>query len=264
MGPICSTCVHSQIHLHYMCKIYSQSVQPFDHISQAFELLTPVNLPQCRRAVSWDNFFLAYVHSQMNPQTCTEFSANRSIRLAAFPDLNLWSPETPRNAPCGIEGWIVFSYVHSQTNLQTCTKCGANRSNSLTASPDIWICDPLKPPEMPPGVLWGELYLAYVHSQMNPQTWTKVGAKRTASQYFWIVDPLKPPKFPPCVWRGNLFGIYPFPYKFAHVCQIWCQSAQPFGSFSRIYAKVSFGFSPPHARTPAKTRQKTKFIHQKL
>ena len=41
MGPICSTCVHSQIHLHYMCNIYSQSVQPFDHISQAFELLTP-------------------------------------------------------------------------------------------------------------------------------------------------------------------------------------------------------------------------------
>ena len=40
MGPICSTCVHSQIHLHYMCTIYSQSVQPFDHISQAFELLT--------------------------------------------------------------------------------------------------------------------------------------------------------------------------------------------------------------------------------
>ena len=24
MGPICSTCVHSQIHLHYMCKIYSR------------------------------------------------------------------------------------------------------------------------------------------------------------------------------------------------------------------------------------------------
>ena len=41
IGPICSTCVHSQIHLHYMCKLYSQSVQIFDHISQAFQLLTP-------------------------------------------------------------------------------------------------------------------------------------------------------------------------------------------------------------------------------
>ena len=29
------------IHLHYICTIYSQSVQPFDHISKAFELLTP-------------------------------------------------------------------------------------------------------------------------------------------------------------------------------------------------------------------------------
>ena len=41
MWQMCSTCVHSQIHLHYMCNIYSQSLQPFDHISQAFELLTP-------------------------------------------------------------------------------------------------------------------------------------------------------------------------------------------------------------------------------
>ena len=97
--------------------------------------------------------FLAYVHSQMNPQTCTNFGANRSIRLEAFPYLNLWPPITHRNAPCGIEGRIVFSYVHSQTNPQTCTKFGANRSSSFTASPDIWICDPLNPLR-PPGVSW--------------------------------------------------------------------------------------------------------------
>ena len=58
----------------------------------------------------------------------------------------------------------------------------------------------------------------------------------------WIVDTLKPPKCPPCVSRGNLFDVYPFPYEFANVCQIWCQSAQPFGSFSRICAKVSSAF----------------------
>ena len=95
---------------------------------------------------------------------------------------------------------------------------------------------------MPPGVLRGDLYLAYVHSQMNPQTWTKVGANRTASPDFWIVDPLNPPNCPPCVSRGNLFGVYQFPYEFARVCQIWCQSAQPFGSFSRICAKGSSAF----------------------
>ena len=111
MGPICSTYVHSQIHPHYMCTIYSQSVQPFDHISQAFELLTPnpPPLPQCRRGVSWGELFLAYAHSQTNPQTCTEFGAiGPSRRLAAFPDLDLGPPKTTRNAPCGIEGRIVF------------------------------------------------------------------------------------------------------------------------------------------------------------
>ena len=174
----------------------------------------------------------------MNPQTCTEFGANRSIRLAAFPDFNLWPPKTPRNAPCGIEGRILFRYVHSQMNPQTCTKFGANRSSNLIASPDIWICDPLKPPKMPPGVLWGDLYLAYVHFQINPQTWTKVGANRssrlTASSDFWMFDPLKPPKCPPCVSKGNLLGVYPFPDECAHVCQIWCQSVQQFDSFNRL------------------------------
>ena len=67
----------------------------------------------------------------------------------------------------------------------------------------------------------GELYLAYVHSQTNPQTCTKFGANRssrlTASQYFWICDPLKPPEMPPCVLRFNWFGIYPFPDESAHV-----------------------------------------------
>ena len=49
--------------------------------------------------------------------------------------------------------------------------------------------------------------------------------------------PLKPPEMPPSVSRFNLFGIYPFPDESAHVCQIWCQSVQPFGSFSWICAK---------------------------
>ena len=120
------------------------------------------------------------------------------------------------------------------------------------------------PPPMPPGVLTGDLYLAYVHSQMNPQTWTKVGANRTASQYFWTVDSLKPPMCPPCVWRGNLFGVYPFPYEFAHVSQIWCQSAQPFGSFSRICAKVSSAVRHCTRWLAQNHAKKTTFIHRKL
>ena len=115
-------------------------------------------------------------------------------------------------------------------------KVGANRSSRLTASPDIWICDPLKPPKMPPAVLWGDFYLAYVHSHMNPQTWTTVGANRssrfTASPDFWMFDPLNP-QVPHCVSKVNLFGVYPFPDEYAHVCQIWCHSVQPFDSFNR-------------------------------
>ena len=114
----------------------------------------------------------------------------------SFPRLlNVW----PLNPKCPLVSWgamaICLAYIHSQMDLQTGATFGANRSSRLTASQDFWICDTLTPPppEMPPGVLRGDLYLAYVHSQMNPQTWTKVGANRTASPDL-IVDPLKPPK----------------------------------------------------------------------
>ena len=43
-----------------------------------------------------------------------------------------------------------------------------------------------------------------------------------------MFDPLKLPSAP----KGNLFGVYPFPDEYAHVCQIWCQSVQPFDSFN--------------------------------
>ena len=105
-------------------------------------------------------------------------------------------PLKPRNAPCGIEGRIVFSYVLSQTTPQTCTKFGANRSSRLTASPDIWICDPLKPHKMPPGVLWGDLHLAYVQSVQLFDSFSRV-------LNVW------PPKTPKCleehfVWRISI------------------------------------------------------------
>ena len=93
-------------------------------------------------------------------------------------------------------------------------KVGANRSSSLTASTDIWICDPLNPPpKCPLGYCGATCILAYVHSHMNPQTWTKVGANRssrlTASPDFWMFDPLNPQVPPLClegqfVWRISI------------------------------------------------------------
>ncbi len=75
---------------------------------------------------------------------------------------------------------------------------------------------------MPPGILRCELYLAYVHSQTNPQTCTEFGANRssrlTGSQDFWICDPLKAPEMPLCVLRFNLFGIYIHSQINLHMC----------------------------------------------
>ena len=135
----------------FMCKIDSQSVQPFDRNFSVFWIVDPIKLPTM--------------------------------------------------PPWGIVGLIVWAYVHSQMNPQTCTKRGPNRSSRLTASRDIlnvWPPNPPPPPpDMPHGVLRGNLYLAYAHSQMNPQTWTKVGAIRssrlTASSDFWMFDPINPP-----------------------------------------------------------------------
>ncbi len=179
---------------------------------------------------------LAYVHSQMNPQRCTKFGANRSSLLTASQDFWICDP-TPRHAPWGIEGPLVFSlypfpdasadvnqswcqsvqpfhsfpwplivwppktppsaplvslgaiclaYIHSQMNLQI----WCQSDQPFESSPDFLICDPLITTASPP-MSRGELYLAYVQSQTNPQTCTKFGANRssrlTASQTFGFV-----------------------------------------------------------------------------
>ena len=119
-------------------QIWCQSVQPFGRFS-TFLFLTPnppPNAPWCIEGL----IVLAYVHSQMNPQTCTKFGANRSSRLVGFPDFCLFDHLNPQNSPLGIEGLIVFSiYVHSQMNLQMFTKFGANRSSRLVDFPDFCI-----------------------------------------------------------------------------------------------------------------------------
>ena len=69
----------------------------------------PNPLPKCCRTVSWGELFLAYAHSQMHPQACTEFGANRSIRLAAFPDLNLWPPKKLEMPPVVLRGELYLA-----------------------------------------------------------------------------------------------------------------------------------------------------------
>ena len=270
--------------------------------SQDFWMFDPLKPPSAP-LLSRRTICLAYVHSQMNVQMCAKFGANRSSRLTASTDFWICNPLKHPEMPPGIlrgelylaymsiprwirrcvpnlvpigpavwqlpktcdplnphgvlRGELYLAYVDSQTNPQICTKFGANRSSRLTASPNIcilWPPNPPPPPETPPGVLRGDLYLvAYVHSQMNPQTWTKVGANRTASTGFWIVDPLKPPRCP-LVFRGAICLAYI--HSHMNLCQIWCQSAQPFGSFSRMCAKVSSAFRRCKRRLPQKHAKK--------
>ena len=85
------------------------------------------------------------------------------------------------------------------------------------------------------------MYLAYVHSQTNSQTCTKLRANRssslTDSQDFWIYDPLKSPAAGNAPWgieERIVFSLCPFPDEFAYVDQIWCQSVQPFDRLPRL------------------------------
>ena len=119
----------------------------------------------------------------------------------SFPRL-LWPSKPHRNSPWCIEGQIAFRLCPF---LYESAKFDANRASLLIDSQDFWTWDPLKPHEMPPGVLRSKLYLAYVHSQTNPQTWTIwVGANRssrlTAFPDVWYFDHLKPS-------MGNFFGV---------------------------------------------------------
>ena len=210
-------------------------------LPQTFECVTTHNVSKCpwcnvgRIVVSLCPF--PYEAADVYQMWCQSVQPFDSFPIL----LNVWppTPPPPEMPPGELRGDFYLACVHAQMNPRTWTKVGANRSSRFTASQDflnLWHPNP--PPQMPLGVLRGDLYLAYVHSQMNPQTWTKVGANRTASPDFLIVHPLKPP-----VSRGAIFGVYPFTYyEFAHVCQIWCQSALAFGSFSRIGAKVSSAF----------------------
>ena len=150
-------------------------------------------------------------------------------------------------------GPICSTFVHSQSHLHfACAQFIPNRSSRLTTFPSILNCWSHKPPKCRSGVSWSELFLGYAHSQMNPPTWTKVGANRssrfTASPDFGMFDPLTPPQSAPCVPRGNLFGVYPFPDESAHVYQMWCHSDQPFDIFPRLLNLWPPNPPPPMSR----------------
>ena len=147
---------------------------------------------------------------------------------------------SPKCPPC-VSRSNVFGYISIPRWICRCVP------NLVPIGPAVWQLlqtfefvtpYPPPPPEMPPGVLRGDLYLAYVHSQMNPQTWPKVGANRTASPDFWIVDPLKPAKcplvYPVAICLANIHS-----HMNLHMCAKFGANRP---SFSRMCAKVSSAF----------------------
>ena len=115
-------------------------------LSQIFECVTPLTPPDMPPGVLRGDLYLAYAHSQMNPQTWTKVDANRSSRLTASPDFLMFDPLKPPKCPLVSLRAISLAHIHSQMNLQMYTKLYANRTSRLTSSPDFWMCDPLTPP----------------------------------------------------------------------------------------------------------------------
>ena len=88
---------------------------------------------------------------------------------------------------------------------------------------------------------------------MNPQTCTKFGANRSSRLVdfpdFCIFDHLNPQNSPLGIEGLIVFSICPFPDESADVYQIWCQSVQQFGRFSRLLHFVT-PYNPPKCITP--------------
>ena len=105
----------------------------------------------------------------------------------SFPwPLIVWPPKTPQVPPLCLS----WQFVWRISIPRWIYKVGANRTSRLNL-PLIFEFVTPTPPSPPKSR--GELYLAYVHSQTNPQTCTKFGVNRssrlTASQTFWCVTP---------------------------------------------------------------------------
>ena len=220
-------------------QIWCQSVQPFDSFPKHLNLW-PTKTPRNAPGVLWDELYLAYVHFQTNLPMCTKFVPNLVPIDAADWQLphtfECLTSKTPQNSPWDIEGRTVFSlcpFLDQSAVLYQIWCQSVQPFDSFPTLMNLWHPNP------PRNAPWGiQGRLVFSVSQINLQTWTKVGANRTASQYFWIVDPLKPPK---CL-EGQFVWHISIPIWIWTCAKIWCQLAQPFGSFSRICAKLSSAF----------------------
>ena len=148
MGPICSTCVHSQIHLHYMSTIYSQSIQPFDHISHIWGIEGRLGFSQCP---------FPDESADVNQSWCQSVQPFDSfLRL-----LNVWLLQPPSAPPpCVSRGNLFGVYPFPDGSADVCQIWG----QSFDSSPrllNLWHPNP-PPPE----------WLAQKHAKNNIYTST--------------------------------------------------------------------------------------------
>ena len=168
------------------------------------------------------------------------------------------TPKTPQVPRCVSRGNLFGVYPFPDGSADVCQIwCQSVQTfDSFPRLLNLW--HPTPPPEMPPGVLRGDLFSLCPFPDESAdvnQSWCQSGSFPILLNCW----PPKTPKCPSCVSRGNLFGVqvYIHSHMNLHVCQIWCQSAQPFGSFSQICAKVSSAFrwctrrlAQKHAKKP--------------
>ena len=162
MGPICSTFVHSHIHLHYMCKIDSQSDQPFDHNFPVFWIVDPI---KPHTMPPWGVMGLivwAYVHSQMNPDMYQIWC--QSVQpFESFPDFWMCDPLTPppQHTPWGIDGWLVFSLCPFPDESADVNQSWCQSVQPFDSFPWLLNVWPPKKPQVPPCVSKGNLFGVY-------------------------------------------------------------------------------------------------------
>ena len=104
--------------------------------------------------------------------------------------LNVWPPKTPQVPPCVSWGNLFGVYPFPDESAHV-YQIWCQSDQPFDIFP--WLLNLWPPNPPPPPMSRGELYLAYAHSQTNPQTSTKCGANRssrlTASQTFGFVTP---------------------------------------------------------------------------
>ena len=175
MGPICSTFVHSQIHLHYMCKIDSQSDQPFDHNFPVFWIVDPIKPPTMP---PWGYRGANCLSLCPFPDESTDVYQIwcQSVQpFDSFPSLlNVWTPNPPpppRHAPWGIEGWLAFSLCPFPDESADVNQSWCQSVQPFDSFPWLLNVWPPKTPQVPPCVWHGNLFGVYPFPDESAQVY---------------------------------------------------------------------------------------------